>query len=70
MKMMLHEDGIDLRAVACHKVLLTYLRQACAQYLPEGLVPIRFVVTATSASGYQCEFGVVSGLAGIGPTPN
>ena len=31
MAMLLHEDGIDVRAVAGHKGLLTHLRQACAQ---------------------------------------
>ena len=66
---MLHEDGIDFRAVAGHKGLLTHLRQACAQHLPEGLFPLRFVVTATGASGYQCEFGVVSGLVKSGRPP-
>ena len=59
----LHEDRIDFQAVPRHKGLLTYLREACTGYLPESLVPVRFVVTASDASGYRCEFGVVSGLA-------
>ena len=62
----LYEDRIDFQAVPRHKGLLTHLRQACARHLPEGLVPIRLVVTATGASGYRCEFGVVSGLAESG----
>ncbi|MBI3301389.1 MAG: DUF3326 domain-containing protein [Deltaproteobacteria bacterium] len=49
--------------------MLTHLRQACARRIPEGLVPVRFVVTATTMSGYQCEFGVVSGLAESGRSP-
>ena len=63
MTMLLREDGIDFRVVAGHKGLLTHLRQACAQHLPEGIVPLRFVVTATSTSSYQCELAVMSGLA-------
>ena len=35
----LYEDRVDFQVVARHKGLLTYLRQACARHLPEGLVP-------------------------------
>ncbi len=69
MAMLLLEEGFEFRAVAGHEGLLTHLRQACARHIPEGLVPVRFVVTATTASGYQCEFGVVSGLAESGRSP-
>jgi hypothetical protein len=62
MAMSLLEEGFEFRPIAGHEGLLTHLRQACARHIPEGLVPVRFVVTATTASGYQCEFGVVSGL--------
>jgi len=62
----LHEDRIGFQAVPRHKGLLTYLREECTRHLPESLVPIRFVVIASRASGYRCEFGVVSGLAESG----
>ena len=62
----LYEDRIDFQAVPRHKGLLTHLRQACARHIREDFVPIRLVVTATGASGYRCEFGVVSGLAESG----
>jgi len=61
--MMLLEQELEVSAVAGHEGLLTHLREACARHVPDGLVPVRFVVTASTTAAYQCEFGVVSGLA-------
>lgn len=69
MAMSLLEEGFESRTVPGHEGLLTHLGQACAQHMPEGLVPVRFVVTATTASEYQCEFGAISGLAEWGLAP-
>jgi len=64
MAMLLREEELEVPAVAGHDGLLTHFRQACAQHVREGLIPVRFVVTSTTASGYQCEFVAVTGLAG------
>ena len=61
MTMLLIEEGAEFRAVSGHKGLLTHLRQDCARNIPEGLIPVRFVVSSTNADGYQCEFGAISG---------
>ncbi len=66
MTMTLREDGIELRAVADHKGLLTHFREGCERHLSKGLVPIRFVVTAAGAEGYRCELGILSGLEDSG----
>jgi hypothetical protein len=69
MAMLLLEERFEFRAVAGHEGLLAHLRQSFARHVPEGLAPVRFVVTATTASGYQCEFGVVRGLGESGRPP-
>ncbi len=67
--MLLLEQELEVSAVAGHEGLLTHLRQACARNVPEGLVPVRFVLTETTASGYHCEFGAIAGLAESGRGP-
>jgi len=69
MAMLLHEEGFEFRAVAGHRKLLTYLQQVCARHIPKDLIPVRFVVTTTDASSYQCEFGVISDLAESAQSP-
>ena len=64
--MLLLEQEIDLPARTNSRGLLEYLRRGVAELLPEGLVPVRFVVTASDASGYHCEVGAFSGLAESG----
>ncbi|MEK6405970.1 MAG: DUF3326 domain-containing protein [Acidobacteriota bacterium] len=66
MTMVLIEESVEFPAVAGHKGLLTHLRQGCTRHVPEGLIPVRFVVTAAAAHGYQCEFGAISGPAQTG----
>lgn len=63
MTMFVQEDGFDFRAVETDEGLLPQLQRACKQHLPDGAVPVRFVVTKSSPSSYQCECGVLSGLA-------
>ena len=64
--MLLIEQKFKVPAAAGHDGLLTHLRQACERHVPDGLMPVRFVVTSTTASGYHCEFGAISGLAESG----
>jgi hypothetical protein len=67
--MLLLEQEFEVPAVAGHEGLLTQLRQACARHVPDGLVPMRIVLTATTTSGYHCEFGAIAGLAESGRGP-
>lgn len=69
MAMLLLEQEFEVSGLTVHDGLLTHLEEACARHVPAGLVPIRFVVTVTSASGYHCEFGAISGLAESGRRP-
>ena len=39
--------------------LITHLEQVCIDYLGSDSVPLRFVVTSSSPTSYQCEVGVV-----------
>lgn len=66
---MLLEEGFEFSIVPEHVGLLRHAQEACLKHIPEGLVPIRFVVTETTPSGYQCEFGAISGLAESGRVP-
>jgi hypothetical protein len=62
MAMSLFERDFDCPAVAGHEGLLRHLGQVSSRLVPEGLVPVRCVVTATTASHYQCELAVIGGL--------
>ena len=42
--------------------LLNYIQDLCQATLPEDQVPVRFVVTRTGPSEFQCEVGVLRGL--------
>lgn len=66
---MFFEDGFVFQAAEGHQGVLAHLRQACLRRVPENLVPVRFVITATSGSGYQCEAGLISGLSESGRSP-
>ena len=61
--MLLLEQELDVPANGSRRSLLEYLREAVADRLPKGLMPVRFVVTASRTSGYHCEVGAISGLA-------
>ncbi|UCC30475.1 MAG: DUF3326 domain-containing protein [Phycisphaerales bacterium] len=64
--MLLLEQEIDLPARKDSRRLLEHFRRGAAELLPEGLVPVRFVVTASETSGHHCEVGAISGLAEVG----
>jgi Protein of unknown function (DUF3326) len=66
MTIVLIEERIELPAVEGHRCLLTHLRQGCARSASEGLIPVRFVVSSTTAHGYQCEFGAIGCNSGTG----
>ncbi len=63
MAMLLFERDFEASAVAGRGGLLAHFGRACARHVGDGMVPIRFVVTSSTRAAYQCEFGVVSGLA-------
>lgn len=69
MAMWLLEEEFEFPLVAGHEGLLTHFGRACKQQVPEGVVPVRFVVTAATASGYHCEYGAISGLTESGRSP-
>ncbi|MCH8149929.1 MAG: DUF3326 domain-containing protein [Planctomycetes bacterium] len=60
--MILLEQEFDAPTIAGNRGLLGYLRKTAAKRLGEGLVPVRFVITSTTATGYHCEIGAISGL--------
>ncbi len=69
MTMFVQEDGFEVRAVEGDEGLLTQLQRACEQHILDGAVPVRFVVTQSTSSSYQCECGVLSGLQESGRPP-
>lgn len=66
MAMTLQEKRIECRPIAGHVGLLAHLRDAWGKHTVDSLVPVRLVVTATTALGYQCEVGAIGGLAESG----
>ena len=66
MTMFVQEDRFEFRAVRSDEGLFPQLQRACEQHLPDGAAVVRFVVTESIASSYQCECGILSGLAESG----
>ena len=64
--MFILEQELDLPRGNDAPGLLEGLRRGVAKGLPQSLVPWRFVVTSSDASGYRCELGVLSGLSEAG----
>jgi len=58
----IYEEELEIPALPGHRGLLCYLADAVRQYLMPGLLPIRFVISQTTANSYHCELGVVAGL--------
>ncbi len=58
----IYEEELEIPAAGSQEDLIGYLREAVRRHLPAGLLPVRFVVTATSDTSYKCELGVVDGL--------
>jgi hypothetical protein len=69
MSMLVLEQDFEAPAVAGHHELLTHFRRICGRQVHEESVPVRFVVTSTTPSGYRCELGSISGLAEYAPAP-
>ena len=61
MTMSLFEAELEVPAIEGHTGLLTQLRHAYEQNAPDGESAVRFVVTATSAVCYRCEYGAIRG---------
>ena len=66
MTMFVQEDRFEFRAVKSDEGLFPQLQHACEQHLPDGAAVVRFVVAESIASSYQCECGILSGLAESG----
>ncbi|MBU4443865.1 DUF3326 domain-containing protein [bacterium] len=60
--MILYEKEIIIPPVKDHHELLEYVSENVQKHLPEGEIPIRFVVTRTDDQGYHCELGVMSNV--------
>jgi len=69
MTMLVQEERFEFRDVKSDEGLFTRLQRACEQHLPEASAVVRFVVTESTASSYECECGVLSGLAESGRPP-
>ena len=59
--MLLSETEFDVPTVPGHHNLLGHLQSQVAQQLPEGVVPVRLVISSTKRDRYHCEVGVLSG---------
>ena len=53
------EDRIEVPRPDTSTSLITHLERACIDHLGSDKVPLRFVVTSSSPTSYQCEVGVV-----------
>ncbi|HUU60182.1 MAG TPA: DUF3326 domain-containing protein [Phycisphaerae bacterium] len=60
--MLLSEQEIDVPAAGRLGSLIEYFEQAVRDHVPEGQIPVRFVVTRSDAKGYHCELGVLAGI--------
>jgi hypothetical protein len=57
-----YEEVFDIPVVAGHRDLLANLRHVVRRRLRPGLLPVRFVITETTATSYKCELGVLEGI--------
>lgn len=69
MTLFVQEDGFDFTARTTDQGLLRTLEEKCTRRYNGDVIPVRFVVTATTLSGYVCECGVLRGLAQIRRSP-
>jgi hypothetical protein len=60
--MQVYEEEIELPAIEGHRGLLRYLGETVRARLGNGLLPVRFVITAMDEKRYRCELGVIEGL--------
>ena len=68
--MFAYEKTFSIPAAPAHKGLLAHAEQALAFRLTDGASPLRFAITASNATHYQCELGLLADYAAAGlPTP-
>jgi hypothetical protein len=63
MSMFVRELDFNAPPVSEHKGLLKHFHRISESLLTDDAVPVRFVVTSTTASGYHCELGSITGLS-------
>ena len=69
--MFAYEKTFSIPAAPAHKGLLAHAEQALAFRLTDGASPLRFAITASNATHYQCELGLLAAYAAAGlPTPD
>ena len=69
MTMLICEDELQCPPLKDNAPLLQHFSRISAQRVPKELEPVRFVVSESSASGFKCEFGAISGLSESGRGP-
>jgi hypothetical protein len=62
MTMHIFETELEIPARAGHAGLLAQLGEAVQAEFSGELLPVRFVITATTPERYRCEVGVIAGL--------
>ena len=60
---MIQERAFQVPRLRDNKGLIDHFRAACADYAEDSLIPVRFLVSSTKPSSYECEFGAISGLS-------
>jgi hypothetical protein len=60
--MVLLEQEFDVSGPLDHGQLLATFAEECERQVADDVLPIRFVITASTTSGYHCELGVLKGL--------
>ena len=63
--MRLLEQEINIGCEREGEGLIGYFEESVLKHLPDGEIPIRFVVTASEEGKYHCELGVLSGCEGF-----
>ena len=66
MTLFVHEDRFEIQDTKSDEELFPQLQCACEKHVPVGSAVIRFVVTKSTTSSYECEFGILTGLAKSG----
>ena len=59
--MQVAEREFEVPLVPGHVNLREHFAKAVQKRVGKGEIPVRFAVSATDASGYRCEIGVMSG---------
>ena len=62
--MFVFEKEFSIPAAPGHKSLLSHLEHALEFRLSDHSIPLRFAITQSDQSHYQCEIGMLEGLSG------